>query len=172
MKNNIIKFWSVVLFQVKSNFRTAITVPEKCWGRFRDILNEYCEKMCRTGPLPGPIAGPHTGPHAGPQPGPHLPPHHDDPQVWRTLNRSPQNPFWNQAPLRTPPRRPLKSKYQFVAVSFSWLEGGQQNFSIDYRGRIWTYFHQVTKVRSLFLYRPPPQCHIGRSRDVSIHRLL
>ncbi|KOB70134.1 Pur-alpha [Operophtera brumata] len=31
--------------EVKSNFRTAITVPEKCWGRFRDILNEYCEKM-------------------------------------------------------------------------------------------------------------------------------
>lgn len=31
--------------QVKSNFRTAITVPEKCWTRFRDILNEYCEKM-------------------------------------------------------------------------------------------------------------------------------
>jgi transcriptional activator protein Pur-alpha len=33
------------LFQVKSNFRTAITVPEKCWTRFRDILNDYCEKM-------------------------------------------------------------------------------------------------------------------------------
>lgn len=34
-----------LVFQVKSNFRTAITVPEKCWTRFRDILNEYCEKM-------------------------------------------------------------------------------------------------------------------------------
>lgn len=35
-------------FQVKSNFRTAITVPEKCWTRFRDILNDYCEKMSET----------------------------------------------------------------------------------------------------------------------------
>lgn len=34
--------------EVKSNFRTAITVPEKCWSRFRDILNEYCEKMSQT----------------------------------------------------------------------------------------------------------------------------
>ncbi|XP_053618865.1 transcriptional activator protein Pur-alpha isoform X3 [Plodia interpunctella] len=32
---------------VKSNFRTAITVPEKCWTRFRDILADYCDKMCR-----------------------------------------------------------------------------------------------------------------------------
>ena len=37
-----------VLLQVKSNFRTAITVPEKCWTRFRDILNDYCEKMSET----------------------------------------------------------------------------------------------------------------------------
>ncbi|XP_039761074.1 transcriptional activator protein Pur-beta-B isoform X1 [Pararge aegeria] len=33
--------------QVKSNFRTAITVPEKCWTRFRDILADYCDKMNR-----------------------------------------------------------------------------------------------------------------------------
>ncbi|XP_045519830.1 transcriptional activator protein Pur-beta isoform X3 [Pieris brassicae] len=33
--------------QVKSNFRTAITVPEKCWSRFRDIMAEYCDKMGR-----------------------------------------------------------------------------------------------------------------------------
>ncbi|XP_045779862.1 transcriptional activator protein Pur-beta isoform X1 [Maniola jurtina] len=33
--------------QVKSNFRTAITVPEKCWTRFRDILADYCDKMSR-----------------------------------------------------------------------------------------------------------------------------
>ncbi|XP_026317032.1 transcriptional activator protein Pur-alpha [Hyposmocoma kahamanoa] len=32
--------------EVKSNFRTAITVPEKCWARFRDILADYCDKMC------------------------------------------------------------------------------------------------------------------------------
>lgn len=31
--------------QVKSNFRTAITVPENCWNRFRDILSDYCDKM-------------------------------------------------------------------------------------------------------------------------------
>lgn len=31
--------------QVKSNFRTAITAPEKCWLRFRDILNDYCDKI-------------------------------------------------------------------------------------------------------------------------------
>nr|XP_021201809.1 transcriptional activator protein Pur-beta isoform X3 [Bombyx mori] len=49
--------------EVKSNFRTAITVPEKCWTRFRDILADYCDKMCRahqqnaenhqSGPIPG-----------------------------------------------------------------------------------------------------------------------
>ncbi|VVC89500.1 unnamed protein product [Leptidea sinapis] len=33
--------------QVKSNFRTAITVPEKCWIRFRDIMADYCDKMGR-----------------------------------------------------------------------------------------------------------------------------
>ncbi|XP_037945888.1 transcriptional activator protein Pur-beta [Teleopsis dalmanni] len=31
--------------EVKSNFRTAITVPEKCWIRFRDIFSDYCDKM-------------------------------------------------------------------------------------------------------------------------------
>ncbi|KAI8425513.1 hypothetical protein MSG28_011346 [Choristoneura fumiferana] len=36
--------------QVKSNFRTAITVPEKCWARFRDILADYCDKMSRAAP--------------------------------------------------------------------------------------------------------------------------
>ncbi|XP_017785114.1 PREDICTED: transcriptional activator protein Pur-beta isoform X3 [Nicrophorus vespilloides] len=30
--------------EVKSNFRTSITVPEKSWHRFRDILAEYCDK--------------------------------------------------------------------------------------------------------------------------------
>lgn len=34
-----------VVFQVKTNFRTAITVPEKSWARFRDIFADYCEKM-------------------------------------------------------------------------------------------------------------------------------
>ncbi|CAK1595640.1 unnamed protein product [Parnassius mnemosyne] len=52
--------------EVKSNFRTAVTVPEKCWTRFRDILADYCDKMGRAhaaasdamqGGGPGPRAG-------------------------------------------------------------------------------------------------------------------
>jgi len=35
----------ITLLQVKTNFRTAITVPEKSWARFRDIFADYCEKM-------------------------------------------------------------------------------------------------------------------------------
>ncbi|KAL0277671.1 UNVERIFIED_CONTAM: hypothetical protein PYX00_004883 [Menopon gallinae] len=31
--------------EVKTNFRTAITVPEKSWVRFRDIFADYCDKM-------------------------------------------------------------------------------------------------------------------------------
>lgn len=31
--------------EVKTNFRTAITVPEKSWPRFRDILADYCDKI-------------------------------------------------------------------------------------------------------------------------------
>ncbi|KAK9872851.1 hypothetical protein WA026_015839 [Henosepilachna vigintioctopunctata] len=31
--------------EVKTNFRTAITLPEKSWPRFRDILADYCEKL-------------------------------------------------------------------------------------------------------------------------------
>nr|CAH7746778.1 unnamed protein product [Callosobruchus chinensis] len=31
--------------EVKTNFRTAITVPEKSWPRFRDILTDYCDKI-------------------------------------------------------------------------------------------------------------------------------
>ncbi|KAL0809913.1 hypothetical protein ABMA28_010771 [Loxostege sticticalis] len=44
--------------EVKSNFRTAITVPEKCWTRFRDILADYCDKMCRATHQP---QEPHSG---------------------------------------------------------------------------------------------------------------
>ena len=32
-------------FQVKTNFRNAITIPERSWSRFRDILDEYVDKM-------------------------------------------------------------------------------------------------------------------------------
>jgi len=29
---------------VRNNFRTAITIPERSWGKFRDILNEFADK--------------------------------------------------------------------------------------------------------------------------------
>jgi hypothetical protein len=31
--------------EVKANFRSAITVPERSWRQFRDIFTEVCEKM-------------------------------------------------------------------------------------------------------------------------------
>jgi len=31
--------------EVKSNFRTAITIPEKSWGQFRDIFDDFLDKM-------------------------------------------------------------------------------------------------------------------------------
>jgi len=31
--------------EVKSNFRSSITIPEKSWSRFRDIFSEYVDKM-------------------------------------------------------------------------------------------------------------------------------
>lgn len=42
-------------FQVKTNFRTAITVPEKSWCRFRDILADYCEKIKQTDQIQQPM---------------------------------------------------------------------------------------------------------------------
>jgi len=30
--------------EVKLTYRTSITIPESSWARFRDILNDYCEK--------------------------------------------------------------------------------------------------------------------------------
>ncbi|XP_076396522.1 purine-rich binding protein-alpha isoform X4 [Megachile rotundata] len=35
--------------EVKTHFRTAITVPEKSWARFRDIFADYCERMRERG---------------------------------------------------------------------------------------------------------------------------
>ncbi|XP_066299772.1 transcriptional regulator protein Pur-beta-like isoform X2 [Branchiostoma lanceolatum] len=34
--------------EVKSTFRTSITIPEKSWVRFRDIFGDYVEKMKET----------------------------------------------------------------------------------------------------------------------------
>jgi len=31
--------------EVKTNFRNAITIPEKSWGKFRDVFDDYVEKM-------------------------------------------------------------------------------------------------------------------------------
>ncbi|XP_013779956.1 transcriptional activator protein Pur-beta-like [Limulus polyphemus] len=31
--------------EVKSNFRTSITIPEKSWSHFRDIIAEYVDKL-------------------------------------------------------------------------------------------------------------------------------
>lgn len=31
--------------QVKTNYRTAVTIPEKSWARFRDIFSDYVDKM-------------------------------------------------------------------------------------------------------------------------------
>lgn len=46
MKNFFLQLYLLItIFQVKTNFRTAITVPEKSWARFRDIFADYCEKM-------------------------------------------------------------------------------------------------------------------------------
>ncbi|CAB3365920.1 Hypothetical predicted protein [Cloeon dipterum] len=35
--------------EVKTNFRTAITIPEKSWVRFRDIFTDYVDKMREAG---------------------------------------------------------------------------------------------------------------------------
>ncbi|XP_014354653.1 transcriptional activator protein Pur-beta-A isoform X2 [Papilio machaon] len=60
--------------EVKSNFRTAITVPEKCWTRFRDILADYCDKIGRTHAHDAMQAGPGAGPGPGPRAGSAQPP--------------------------------------------------------------------------------------------------
>lgn len=30
--------------QVRNNFRTAVTIPERSWARFRDVLSEFVDK--------------------------------------------------------------------------------------------------------------------------------
>ena len=34
----------VVSLQVRANFRTAITIPEQSWGRFRDVVNTFMKE--------------------------------------------------------------------------------------------------------------------------------
>ncbi|XP_076681479.1 purine-rich binding protein-alpha isoform X4 [Andrena cerasifolii] len=45
--------------EVKTHFRTAITVPEKSWARFRDIFADYCDRMRERG------AGSNVGMNSG-----------------------------------------------------------------------------------------------------------
>lgn len=37
------------LSEVRANFRTAVTIPEKSWSNVRDILDEYIAKIAATG---------------------------------------------------------------------------------------------------------------------------
>jgi len=30
--------------QVRPNYRTAVTIPERFWGRFRDIMSDFIEE--------------------------------------------------------------------------------------------------------------------------------
>lgn len=55
---------SLASWQVKTNFRTAITVPEKSWARFRDIFADYCEKMKEGGEKVSVGGGSDGGPSA------------------------------------------------------------------------------------------------------------
>jgi len=31
-------------FQVRPNYRTAITIPERFWGQFRDIISDFIDQ--------------------------------------------------------------------------------------------------------------------------------
>ena len=35
--------------EVRSNYRTAVTIPERSWGRFRDMLSEFADGSSQTG---------------------------------------------------------------------------------------------------------------------------
>ena len=59
-----ILFLSLASWQVKTNFRTSITVPEKSWARFRDIFADYCEKMKEGGEKVSVGGGSDGGPSA------------------------------------------------------------------------------------------------------------
>jgi uncharacterized protein YmfQ (DUF2313 family) len=43
--------------QVKTNYRTAVTIPEKSWSRFRDIFSDYVDKMKDGGSAAGGAGG-------------------------------------------------------------------------------------------------------------------
>jgi len=34
----------MLFVQVRPNYRTAITIPERFWGRFRDIISDFIDQ--------------------------------------------------------------------------------------------------------------------------------
>jgi len=34
----------LLLTQVRPNYRTAVTIPERFWGRFRDIMSDFIDQ--------------------------------------------------------------------------------------------------------------------------------
>jgi len=34
----------MLFVQVRPNYRTAITIPERFWGRFRDIMSDFIDQ--------------------------------------------------------------------------------------------------------------------------------
>ena len=44
MQSNLCYFF-ILFLKVKTNYRTAVTIPEKSWSRFRDIFSDYVDKM-------------------------------------------------------------------------------------------------------------------------------
>lgn len=62
-----------VIMQVKSNFRSSITIPEKSWVRFRDVFSDYVDKMGEVTEKPSSGAttsGSQSGDQSGGQSGP------------------------------------------------------------------------------------------------------
>ncbi|ELU10440.1 hypothetical protein CAPTEDRAFT_179772 [Capitella teleta] len=47
--------------EVRTNFRTAITIPERSWGRFRDVLSSFVESSASK-EVEGPGGGAESGP--------------------------------------------------------------------------------------------------------------
>ena len=38
-------FALIVYYQPRNQYRTSITIPERSWGRFRDVFSDYVDKM-------------------------------------------------------------------------------------------------------------------------------
>ncbi|XP_054162573.1 transcriptional activator protein Pur-beta-like isoform X2 [Oppia nitens] len=53
--------------EVKSNFRSSITIPEKSWAKFRDVFSDYVDKMAEGSEKPS--GGANSGSQSGGDPG-------------------------------------------------------------------------------------------------------